>query len=61
MKGSKPIRLSPYRVPHMYRGWMREELDRMSEDGIIEESVSQSVGSTSYVSEEKRWVPQILQ
>ena len=24
----------------MYRGWMREELDRMSEDGIIEESVS---------------------
>ena len=40
MKGSKPIRLSPYRVPQMYRGWTREELDRMSEDGIIEESVS---------------------
>ena len=40
VKGSKPIRLSPYRVPQMYRGWMREELDRMSEDGIIEESVS---------------------
>ena len=40
VKGSKPIRLSPNRVPQMYRGWMREELDRMSEDEIIEESVS---------------------
>ena len=23
VKGSKPISLSPYRVPHIYRGWMR--------------------------------------
>ena len=40
VKSSKPIRLSPYRVPRMYRGGMRGELDRISEDRINEESVS---------------------
>ena len=39
VKGSKLIRLSPYRVPQMYCGWMREELDKMRENGVIEESV----------------------
>ena len=45
VKGSKPIRLTRYKVPQMYCGWMREDLDRVREDGVIEESVSPSWGA----------------
>ena len=35
-----PIRLRSYRVPQAYRAWMREELLKMEQEGIIEPSVS---------------------
>ena len=40
VKRSKPLRLSSYIVAQMYRCWMREELDKMRENRVIEESVS---------------------
>ena len=37
---SFPIQLQPYRVPQAYRAWMREELLKMEQEGIMEPSVS---------------------
>ena len=33
--GAKPIRLAPYYVLLCHRMWLKEELDRMMEDGVI--------------------------
>ena len=39
-RSASPIRLRPYRVPQAYRAWMREELLKMEQEGIIEPLVS---------------------
>ena len=39
-RSASPIRLRPYRVPQAYCAWMREELLKMEQEGIIEPSVS---------------------
>ena len=38
--GAKPIRLAPYQVPQCHKVWLKEELGRMLEDGVIVESNS---------------------
>ena len=37
---SPPIRLPPYRIPHAYRNAIRDEINQMLEEGIIEPSSS---------------------
>ena len=38
--GAKPIWLAPYQIPQCRRVWLKEDLGRMSEDGVIVESNS---------------------
>jgi len=38
---SNPIRLTPYRLPHVYRETVRRELEEMQTQGIIEPSSSE--------------------
>jgi len=39
--GAGPIRLQPYRLPHAYRDTVKEELQAMEREGIIEPSASE--------------------
>ena len=37
----RPVRLPPYRLPHAYKEQVREQLDEMLKDGVIEPSASE--------------------
>ena len=39
--GARPVRLPPYRLPHAYRDTVKQELDEMLKQGIIEPSSSE--------------------